>query len=137
MVVKESMRLYPPAYATGRRAEIDDELGGYRIPAGAELAVSPWATHRHPRFWDDPERFDPERFTPERESDRHPYAYFPFGRGPRACIGSNFAMLESLIAVAVLVRRFRIEAPPDPVALDTAGITMRPKGPVPIRLARR
>jgi cytochrome P450 len=137
MVVKEAMRLYPPAYATGRRAEAADELGGYRIPEGAEVAVSPWATHRHPRFWDDPEAFDPERFTPEREAARHPYAYFPFGRGPRACIGSNFAMLESLTAVAVLVQRFRIEAPPDPVVLDTAGITLRPKGPVPVRLHRR
>jgi cytochrome P450 len=137
MVVKEAMRLYPPAYATGRRAEAEDELGGFRIPEGAEVAVSPWATHRHPQFWDDPETFDPERFTPEREAGRHPYAYFPFGRGPRACIGSNFAMLESLTAVAVLLQRFRIEAVPGPVALDTAGITLRPKGPVRVRLARR
>jgi cytochrome P450 len=137
MVVKEAMRLYPPAYATGRRAETEHELGGFRIPEGAQVAVSPWATHRHPRFWDDPERFDPERFAPEREAERHPYAYFPFGRGPRACIGSNFAMLESLTAVAVLVQRFRFETVPGTVALDTAGITLRPKGPVPVRLAPR
>ena len=99
--------------------------------------VSQWATHRHPQFWDDPHRFDPERFTPEREAERHPYAYFPFGRGPRACIGSNFAMLESLTAVAVLVQRFRFETVPGTVALDTAGITLRPKGTVPVRLAPR
>jgi cytochrome P450 len=137
MVVKEAMRLYPPAYATGRRAEVEDEIGGYRIPEGANLAVSPWATHRHPAFWDDPETFDPERFTPEREAERHPYAYFPFGRGPRGCIGSNFAMLEALTAVAMLVQRFRIRSAPGAVALDTAGITLRPAGAVPLTLTPR
>jgi cytochrome P450 len=137
MVVKEAMRLYPPAYATGRRAEAADEIDGYRIPEGANVVVSPWATHRHPGFWDDPETFDPERFAPEREADRHPYAYFPFGRGPRACIGSNFAMLESLIAVAALLQRFRIRSATAAVELDTAGITLRPVGAVPIALTPR
>jgi cytochrome P450 len=137
MVLKEAMRLYPPAYATGRRAEADDEIDGFRIPAGANVVVSQWATHRHPRLWDEPERFDPERFTPEREGERHPYAYFPFGRGPRACIGSSFAMLEALAAIAVLVRRFRIRSDLDAVPLDTIGITLRPRGAVPIRLTPR
>jgi cytochrome P450 len=137
MVLKEAMRLYPPAYATGRRAEVEDEIGGYRIPQGAQMVVSQWATHRHPQFWDEPELFDPERFTEEREAARHPYAYFPFGRGRRACIGSSFAMLESLAAVAVLMQRFRIEAEPGPVQLDTEGITLRPAGAVPIRFTPR
>jgi cytochrome P450 len=137
MVVKEAMRLFPPAYATGRFSEADDEIGGYRIPKGVNVGVSPWATHRHPRLWEDPERFDPERFTPEREAERHPYAYFPFGRGPRACIGSNFAMLESLCAVAVLVQRFEFRSPGGVPPLDTAGITLRPGGPVPLRLTPR
>jgi cytochrome P450 len=137
MLLKEAMRLYPPAYATGRRAEVEDEIGGYRIPVGADVVVSQWATHRHPLFWDAPHAFDPERFTPEREAERHPYAYFPFGRGPRACIGSNFAMFESLAAVAVLAQRFEIRRDPGPVPLDTFGITLRPAGAVPIRLAPR
>jgi cytochrome P450 len=137
MALKEAMRLYPPAYATGRRAEAEDEIGGYRIPQGANMVVSQWATHRHPRFWDDPEAYHPERFTREREDERHPYAYFPFGRGPRACIGSNFAMLEALAAIAVLVQRFRIRSDQESVALDTAGITLRPAGAVPLHLSPR
>jgi len=137
MAIKEAMRLYPPAYALGRLLHVDDEIGGYRVPAGAFVAVSQWATHRHPRFWPDAERFEPERFTPEREAERHPYAYFPFGKGPRACIGSHFAMLESVIAVAAVLQRHRITSPPGEVELDTNGITLRPSGAVPIDLAPR
>jgi cytochrome P450 len=135
MAIKEAMRLYPPAYALGRLLHVDDEIGGYRVPAGSFVAVTQWATHRHPRFWPDPERFDPTRFTAEREAERHPYAYFPFGRGPRACIGSHFAMLESVIAAAAVLQRHRITSPPGPVALDTNGVTLRPAGAVPIALA--
>jgi cytochrome P450 len=134
MAIKEAMRLYPPAYALGRLVERPQEIGGYAIPAGSFVAVSQFATHRHPRFWDEPEAFDPGRFTPERETTRHPYAYFPFGGGPRACIGSHFAMLEATIAVAVLLQRFRVESQLQDVPLDTEGITLRPEGPVPIRL---
>jgi cytochrome P450 len=137
MAIKEAMRLYPPAYALGRLSTSDDEIGGYAIPAGSNVVVSQFATHRHPRFWDDAEAFDPERFTPERERERHSHAYFPFGAGPRACIGSHFAMLEAVIAVAVLLRRFRIRSDREDVPLDTAGITLRPKGPVPLELTAR
>lgn len=94
MVIKEAMRLYPPVYALARRAEREDEIGGHRIPPGSLLVVSQWATHRRPRIWEDPETFDPNRFTPAEEAARHRYAYFPFGGGPRACIGSHFAMQE-------------------------------------------
>jgi cytochrome P450 len=137
MAIKEAMRLYPPAYALGRLAETEHEVGGYTIPAGAYIVVSQFATHRHPQFWDDAEAFDPTRFTPERERARHSHAYFPFGAGPRGCIGSNFAMLEAVIAVAVLLRRFRISSDEREVPLDTEGITLRPKGVVPIRPAAR
>jgi cytochrome P450 len=137
MVLNEAMRLYPPAYALGRRAEVEDEIDGYRIPEGANVVVSQWATHRHPRFWDEPERFDPDRFTAERQAERHQYAYFPFGRGPRACIGSSFATLEALAAIAVLVRRFRIRSELERVPLDTVGITLRPRGAVPVQLTPR
>ena len=100
MAIKEAMRLYPPAYALGRRAEAQTEIGGHVIPTGSDVLVSQYATHRHPQFWPDAETFDPSRFTPEREQARHPHAYFPFGTGPRACIGSQFAMLEAVTAAA-------------------------------------
>jgi cytochrome P450 len=137
MAIKEAMRLYPPAYALGRLSLTDNEIGGYLIPAGSFVAVSQFATHRHPQFWENPEAFDPARFTAAREAARHPYAYFPFGGGPRACIGSHFAMLEAIIAVALLLQRFQIRSEQDRVPLDTQGITLRPKGVVPIQPAAR
>jgi cytochrome P450 len=137
MAIKEAMRLYPPAYALGRLLHVDEEIGGYRIPAGANVLVSQWATHRHPEFWSEPERFDPSRFAAGLEAERHPYAYFPFGRGPRSCIGSHFAMLESVIAVAAVLQRYRIVSETEPVALDTHGITLRPAGAVPLRVEPR
>jgi cytochrome P450 len=133
MAIKEAMRLYPPAYALGRLSETHNETGGYSIPAGSYVVVSQFATHRHPRFWENPEAFDPALFTREREHARHPHAYFPFGAGPRACIGSHFAMLEALIAIAVVLQRLRIHSDQKDVPLDTAGITLRPKGAVPIQ----
>jgi cytochrome P450 len=137
MAIKEAMRLYPPAYALGRLAVTENEIGGYVIPAGAYVVVSQFATHRHARFWENAEAFEPARFTAEREAARHPYAYFPFGGGPRACIGSNFAMLEAVIAVAALLQRFQIRSELDAVPLDTDGITLRPRGAVPILLTAR
>jgi cytochrome P450 len=137
MAIKEAMRLYPPAYALGRLSEVESEIGGYSIPADAFVVVSQFATHRHPEFWDDAEMFDPARFTLERERARHAYAYFPFGGGPRACIGSHFAMLEAIMAVALLLQRFEIRSRREDVPLDTEGITLRPKGAVPLQLAAR
>jgi cytochrome P450 len=136
-VIKEALRLYPPAYAVGRLAESDQRIGGYTIPAGSFVVVSQYATHRHHQFWENPEAFDPARFTAERESAQHPYAYFPFGAGPRACIGSRFAMLETTIAVAALLQRSRIHSELQDVPLDTEGITLRPSSAVPLRLAAR
>ena len=98
--------------------------------------VSPWATHRHPDFWEDPERFDPERFTPERERNRHRYAYLPFGGGPRACIGQYFSMVESVTAIAVVLQAFRLTSPADEVPLSSL-VTLRPASAVRCRLAPR
>ena len=137
MVINETMRLYPPAYLLARRSEADQEIGGYAIPAGITVGVSQYATHRHPAFWQDPDRFAPDRFAPEREAERHPYAYFPFGRGPRACIGLHFAMLEAVIAVAVLLQRYRVTSKDAHTPVDTKGITLRPKGPILIGLTPR
>jgi len=105
-VIKETLRLYPPAPVYVRDAIADDEIGGRPIPAGARMMCFPYATHRHPDFWDEPERFDPDRWLPEREAERHPYAYHPFAAGQRICIGNNFSLFESQVLVAVLASRF-------------------------------
>lgn len=133
MALKEAMRLYPAAPVVSRRGVAATEIGGYRIPDGADVIVSPWVTHRHPDLWEDPERFDPLRFTPEREAARHRYAWFPFGGGPRACIGQHFSMLESVLAAAVLLRSYELTAVDRDVPL-TAGITLQAAGPARVRL---
>ena len=133
-VIKEAMRLYPSAYGIGRRIPEGDLIDGYHLPPGADVLVSPWVTHRDPRVWEQPERFNPDRFTPEKEKQRHRYAYLPFGGGPRACIGQYFSMLEATLATASIIRAFGLHAPPGPVPLTT-GITLRPAGHVPLTLA--
>ncbi|MFK8845692.1 cytochrome P450 [Streptomyces sp. Ac-502] len=133
MALKEAMRLYPAAPVVSRRGVAAIEIDGYRIPDGADVIVSPWVTHRHPDLWEDPERFDPLRFTPEREAARHRYAWFPFGGGPRACIGQHFSMLESVLAAAVLLRSYELTAVDRDVPL-TAGITLQATGPARVRL---
>ncbi len=130
MVLKEAMRLYPSAPFLGRSALHADRIGDHDVPAGAQVVLSPWVTHRHPRFWDEPERFRPERFAPEAERGRHRYAWFPFGGGPRACIGQTLSLLEGVIALAVLVRDFDFTAPPGRVAYTTE-ITLRTAGSLP------
>jgi cytochrome P450 len=130
MVIKEAMRLYPPAYATGRLTWDGDKLLGHAIPPRSVVTVSMWATHRHPDFWAEPERFDPERFVPALEAGRHRYAYFPFGGGARACIGGHFAMLEAVLALATVAQAYELRTAPDPVPLTT-GITLRPARPLP------
>lgn len=130
MAIKEAMRLYPSAYVIPRLVTKDQQIRGYEVTAGSVAVCSPYVTHRHPDYWEDPERYDPQRFTAEREKARHRYAYFPFGGGPRACIGQYFSMLEAVIVTAQLVRAFRFTSPAGPVRLFT-GITLRPKDPMP------
>ncbi|WP_405837081.1 cytochrome P450 [Streptomyces platensis] len=134
--LKESMRLYPAAPVISRRAVAAAEIGGYRIPAGADVIVAPWVTHRDPELWPDPERFDPRRFDPEPEAARHRYAWFPFGGGPRACIGQHFSMLESVLALAVLLRAYELDAVDEEVPVS-AGITLQATGPARVRLRPR
>ena len=130
------MRLYPPAWGLPREAVEDDEICGHRIPAGAMISLSQWVTHRHPEFWDDPEDFRPERFSPDQVAARHPFAYFPFGGGPRVCIGRNLALLEAPLILGQLLSRFRLRlAGPEPVP-DTT-FTLRPLGGLPMHLDRR
>jgi cytochrome P450 len=136
MVLKEAMRLYPAAPVIGRRAVAATVVGGHTVPAGADVIVAPWVTHRHPRYWDDPERFDPERFTPEAEKDRPRYAWFPFGGGPRACIGQHFSMLESVLALAMILQEYELTAVDRTVPVQAA-ITLRAAGPARCILRRR
>ncbi|MFI7545138.1 cytochrome P450 [Actinoplanes sp. NPDC049599] len=108
MVVEEAMRLYPPVWLLPRQALAADEIGGYRVPRGADVLVCPYTLHRHPALWDDPQRFDPERFDPARTRGRPRYAYIPFGAGPRVCVGSNLAMMEAVFVIAMLSRELRL-----------------------------
>src|SRR6266566_5859712 len=126
MIAKESMRLYPPAYGVGREAIQDFELGGYRVPARSQLFMFQWVTQRDSRFFEEPETFYPERWT-QGFTDRLPkYAYFPFGGGPRACIGNYFAMMEIVLLLATIGQRFRLSLLPDhPVSLMPA-MSLRP-----------
>ncbi len=105
-VIKEVMRLYPPAPFYVRDAIAADRLCGFDLPAGAAVMLSPYYTHRHPWFWQDPEKFDPDRFSRENETQRHSYAYHPFALGARICIGNNFSLLESHLLLALLAQRF-------------------------------
>ncbi|MEX2627539.1 MAG: cytochrome P450 [Ilumatobacteraceae bacterium] len=129
----EAMRLHPPAYITSRTCTADTVAAGYRIPAGAVVTVVFAELHRNERCWPDPDRFDPDRFLPEAVKERDHYAYLPFGGGPRSCIGEHFALLEATLALAVLLRRWRLSAPGGPVPMRY-GITQRAAVPVPADL---
>jgi cytochrome P450 len=137
MVIEEAMRLYPPAWATNRDSYADDVIGGYRIRARSAVVLSPYLTHRHPSFWDDPEKFDPERFSPERVADRPDYAYFPFGGGPRGCVGKQFAIMEAQIILAMTAARFRLRAVPGHPVDPYPILTLRPRHGIRMTLEER
>jgi cytochrome P450 len=128
-VLDESMRLYPPAWATGREVSREVEIAGYRIPKGSQLLMSQWLVHRDARFFPDPEAFDPDRWLPERAKLIPRYAYFPFGGGPRVCIGNHFAMLEATLLLAVLMQRHHFELLPGQSLAFLPTVTLRQKGP--------
>lgn len=137
MVFEEALRLYPPVYVFVRDALNDDEIGGYRIPKGSMVVFSQYLTHRLPEFWQRPEAFEPERFSPERSADRPRYAYFPFGAGPRTCIGNHFALLEATLILATIAQQYRFRlAPHARVELEPKG-TLRPKYGMPMILEAR
>lgn len=127
MVFAEAMRLYPPAWIIGRRALGDYQINGYTIPARSILLMSQYVTHHDPRFFPDPFRFDPERWTPEARESRPKFSYFPFGGGPRLCIGESFAWMEGALVLATIAQRFRMRlAPGHPVETQPL-VTLRPK----------
>jgi cytochrome P450 len=133
-VFEESLRLYPPAWGQPRESIQSDEIDGFPIPAKAIITLNQWVTHRHPDFWDEPEKFKPERFLPGQAESRHKFAYFPFGGGPRVCIGNTFAMLEGPLVLATIVQRFRIELAPGQTVFPDPTFTLRPKNGVKVLL---
>jgi cytochrome P450 len=162
-VALESMRLYPPAYVVGREAIADCEVGGYRVPRGTTVLMSQWVVHRDPRFFEMPDDFRPERWSGvsmERGGDgqtsplapvpggegpwlRGPsaelpkYAYFPFGGGPRVCIGNTFAMMELVLVLATIAQQYRFKQQPGHQVVPWPTFTLRPQSGVPARLTRR
>jgi len=136
-VIKESMRLYPPAWSIGRRAIEDVHLGDHFVPKGTEVLIFMWALHRDPVHFPRPEEFCPERWTPEFERSLPRHAYMPFGGGPRICIGNAFAMIESVLIVAAIVRRYRLRLAQPPKLALSASITLRPSAGVRLRVQAR
>jgi cytochrome P450 len=137
MVLEESMRLYPPVWTLARTAIHDDEIGGYRIPAGSEILIFNYITQRHPKWWQEPDAFRPERFAPENSAARPRYAYLPFGAGPRTCVGLNFAMTELLVVLTLLLQRFRLKLAIDPANVrPDPSVTLQPKPGVPVMLEK-
>src|SRR5713226_171206 len=136
-IAKESMRLYPPAYGLGREAIDDCEIGGYQVPKGTQVFMFQWATQRDPRFYEEPQAFRPERWTEDFIERLPKYAYFPFGGGPRACIGASFAMMEIVLCLATIGQKVRLELVPDhPVSIYPA-MSLRPKDGIKVVVRNR
>jgi len=137
LVLAESLRLYPPTWVTARTPSGADTIGGYALPAHAVLLLSPYVLHRHPAFWEHPEQFDPERFTPARAVGRPRFAHFPFGGGPRRCIGQNLAMLEMLTVLAMMAQAYEFHLVPAHPVEPEALITLRPRHGLLMTLCHR
>jgi cytochrome P450 len=128
MVFKETLRLYPPFWMLTRTPVADDVLSGHRIPAGSILMFSSYVTQRRPDFWPNPEAFDPERFLPERSEGRPQFAWYPFGGGPRVCIGARMAEMQALLVLAAVLQRYGLHAVPGRRVEPAAMLSLRPKG---------
>jgi cytochrome P450 len=136
-VIHEVMRLWPPVWMMDREAVAEDELGGYAVAPGTQVAFSQWVMHRHPAYWDNSEGFDPERFSPERSAGRPHGVYFPFGVGPRVCIGNTFALLEMQLILSMILQRYRLDVMPSPPVVPKPTFTLRPMYGVPVRAIPR
>ncbi|WP_078901282.1 cytochrome P450 [Actinacidiphila yeochonensis] len=132
MVVEETMRLNPPVWLLPRVAQEPDVIGGYGVPAGADVVVSPYLLHRHPDYWKEPERFDPERFAPGRSTGRERYSYIPFGAGPRYCVGSSLGLMEAVVVLATVARELRLETVPGYRVRAEPMLTLRVRGGLPM-----
>jgi cytochrome P450 len=137
MVIEEAMRLYPPVPFLSRQAIGPDRLGDAEVRPRSLVVVAPWVVHRHRLLWEEPELFEPERFAPDRRALVPRFRYLPFGAGPRICIGGGFALQEALIALAMIVQRFRFRLTAGAKVEPLAWITLRPSNGLPMRLERR
>src|SRR5262245_54421639 len=136
MVVTESMRLYPPAYGIARQAVKPTEVAGRPMPAGGFVIMPTWVVHRDARWFDNPEGFRPERW--DGDGRRFPrFAYFPFGGGPRQCIGNTFAMMEAILVLAAIAQRFRLALVPGQTVIPAPYITLRPEPGIRVQLESR
>ncbi|MEV4516545.1 cytochrome P450 [Dactylosporangium sp. NPDC049525] len=138
MVLEEVMRLYPPVWILPRKAQAADEVGGYRVPAGADVLVCPYTLHRHPAFWPEPERFDPSRFDPDRSAgaaERPRYAYIPFGAGPRFCVGNHLGMMEAAFVIALVMRDLRMDKVPGYRVVAEPMLSLRIRGGLPMTVS--
>ena len=137
MVIKEALRLYPPNRSVGREALNDCEIGDYHVPAGTQILMSQWVVQRDSRYFDSPEEFKPERWTAEFAKQLPRYAYFPFGGGPRVCVGQDFAMMEATLVIATMLRRFRLTLADEQLVEPQPVVLLRPRSGIKIRLADR
>jgi cytochrome P450 len=135
-VIQEVMRLYPPAWIFPRFADDEAVIGGHRVPAGSAVLLSPFVGHRDPAFWPDPEAFDPERFAPGPSAERPRYAYFPFGGGPRQCIGNFFAMMEAQLITVMMAQRLRPRLVPGHRVVVSSMSTLKPRHGMKMTLGR-
>ncbi|MBW4721813.1 cytochrome P450 [Saccharothrix obliqua] len=131
-VLNESMRLYPPVWILTRQAKEDDDVAGYRVPAGSDVLICPYTLHRHPGLWDEPDRFDPDRFLPDRSGGRPRYAYLPFGAGPRFCVGQQLGLVEATFATALLARDLRLRTAAGHRAVPEPMLSLRMRGGLPV-----
>ncbi len=136
-VFTEALRLYPPAFVVFRESEAPKTFQGYDVPEGSLLSLPQWNVHRDDRWYDEPEAFRPERWTDDFEADLPDYAYYPFGGGPRACIGNRFATMEAKLALATMCQRYRFEPVTEPPLDLTMMITLQPTDPVRVRPVER
>src|SRR5437667_2001417 len=136
-VLTESMRLYPPAWGMARLALDDVEIGGYHIPKGSGVSLAQWVVHRDPRWYDNPEEFRPERWETDLVKRLPRFAYFPFGGGPRLCIGNNFALMEAALLLATIAQRFGLRIVPGHPVVPLPSITLRPRHGIRMTLEAR
>ena len=137
MVIKESMRMYPPAWTVSREAQADFELGGYIIPKGSIIMMSMYILHHDAHYWDQPDAFLPERFSAANEENIPKYAYFPFGGGPRVCIGNQFAMMEAELVLDTILQRYQLSLLPNQHIKLNPLVTLRPQPDIQMHVSRR
>src|SRR5216684_3779069 len=136
-VIRETLRLYPPAWRIFRRTQEPFTVGEYVLPAGSNIVLSQWVTQRDPRWFSEPERFHPDRWSEEATAKLPRFAYFPFGGGPRVCIGAGFAMMEATLLLATIAQRYRFTLAPEAVVTPFFSITLRPKYGLPMQIRQR